>query len=340
MPSQVSVKELLESGVHFGHKSSRWNPKMRPYIYGKRNVIHIINLKETVKGLVNAMTYLYRLAAKGEDILFVGTKRAARTVIEEQAKKCGMPYVSERWIGGTLTNYATIRSRLERLLEIEKLEADGTLALYGKKEMSQILREKRKLKRNLDGIRNMTRLPAAMILIDPRKEKNAVQEAHRMGLATVALIDTDGDPDMVDFVIPGNDDAMRVIQIIATKLSEAIAEGKAQAPQIVRPKETPKPASQQTGASTAEGRDRRGGHGGHGGGGRGGGGRGGPGGGGRGRGGPGGGRGRGGPGGGRGPRAGEARAGAGAGSSTGSSATPAAPASTPPSTPPPAAPPA
>ncbi|MBI3098001.1 MAG: 30S ribosomal protein S2, partial [Planctomycetes bacterium] len=290
MPSQVSVKELLESGVHFGHKSSRWNPKMRPYIYGKRNVIHIINLKETVKGLVNAMTYLYRLAAKGEDILFVGTKRAARTVIADQARKCGMPFVSERWIGGTLTNYSTIRSRLERLLEIEKLETEGTLALYGKKEMSQILREKRKLKRNLDGIRNMTRLPAAMIVIDPKKEKNAVQEARRMGLATVALIDTDGDPDVVDFVIPGNDDAMRVIQIIATKLSEAIAEGKAQAPAVTRPKEEPK-SSSQSAASTAEGRERQGGRGGRGGGrggGHGGGHGGGRGGGGRGRGGPGG----------------------------------------------------
>ncbi len=226
MAAIVSVKELLESGVHFGHPVSRWNPKMKPYIYGKRNLIHIIDLKRTVEGLVRGYHFLSRLAARGDLVLFVGTKKQGKIVIEREAQRVGMPYVSERWIGGTLTNFHVIRTRLNRLLEIERMETDGTMDLYTKKERANLQREKRKLKRNLDGIRNMERLPGAMVIVDPRREKIALTEATRMGIPTVSLIDTDGNPELVDVPIPGNDDAMRVIQIIIGRLADAIAEGR------------------------------------------------------------------------------------------------------------------
>ncbi|MCC6739405.1 MAG: 30S ribosomal protein S2 [Planctomycetia bacterium] len=222
----VSVQELLQSGVHFGHRVSRWNPKMKPFIFGKRNLIHIINLRETIKGLIQAYEFCKKLASDGQEVLFVGTKRQAKKVAETEAARCGQHYVSERWIGGTITNYATISSRLKRLLEIEDLEAKGTLDLYTKKEKAMVLREKRKLKRNLDGLRNMKKLPAALVLADPRREKNAVAEARKSGIAVIALIDTDGDPSSVDIPIPGNDDAMRVIQIVFSRLADAVLEGK------------------------------------------------------------------------------------------------------------------
>ncbi|MBI5366556.1 MAG: 30S ribosomal protein S2 [Planctomycetes bacterium] len=210
----VNVKELVESGVHFGHRVSRWNPKMKPFIFGKRNLIHIIDLKQTVRGLVSAAHFVKKLASRGGMVLFVGTKRQAKSVVEVEAKRCGMPFANERWIGGTLTNYKTIHARLQRLLQLEAMQTDGKLDLYGKKERSQLLREMRKLKRNLDGIRTMDKLPAAMFIVDVKREKNALQEARKMGIPTIALIDTDGDPDLVDIRIPGNDDAMRVIQIV------------------------------------------------------------------------------------------------------------------------------
>ncbi len=222
----VSVKELLEAGVHFGHPVSRWNPKMKPFIYGKRNLIHIIDLKRTVEGLVRGYHFLSKLAARGDLVLFVGTKRQARNVVEREAQRIGMPYVSERWIGGALTNFGVIRTRLNRLFEIERMEQDGTMELYTKKERAGLQREKRKLKRNLEGIRNMERLPGAMIIVDPRREKIALGEAAKMGIPSICLIDTDGDPELVDIPIPGNDDAMRVIQIIIGKLADAIEEGK------------------------------------------------------------------------------------------------------------------
>jgi small subunit ribosomal protein S2 len=259
--SLISVRELLDSGVHFGHKVSRWNPKMKPFIYGKRNVIHIIDLKATVEGLVKASHFLERLAARGQEVLFVGTKRQARAVILEQAKRCGMHYVVERWIGGTLTNYATIHSRLERLFELERMEADGVMDAYGKKQKSAFLREMRRLRRNLDGLRNMKGLPGALVVIDPRRERNAVAEANRIGIPTVALIDTDGDPDQIDIPIPGNDDAMRVIQIVSTRLADAIIEGVSKRTTEVQPLEQP-PAS--AGGPPSEGRP-RGGRGGRGG---------------------------------------------------------------------------
>ena len=241
MPSlSISARELLASGVHYGHKVSRWNPKMRPYIHAKHTLIHIIDVRETIKGLVRAWHALKNLAARGELVLFVGTKRQAGAVVKEQARRCGMPYVSERWLGGTLTNYDTIRTRLHRLKEIEAWELDGTINRYSKKEQSAIQREKRKLLRNLDGLRQMDRLPSTLVLVDPVMEKIAVAEARTIGAATIALIDSDGDPDAIDIAIPGNDDSIKVVNIIVTKLADAILEGKANPIGMPRPEEIQK----------------------------------------------------------------------------------------------------
>lgn len=222
----ISARELLASGAHYGHRVSRWNPKMAPYIHARRSLIHIIDVRQTIKGLVKAWHFLRNLAARGELILFVGTKRQAGAVIRAEAQRCGMPYVAERWLGGTLTNYETIRKRLERLREIEQWEQDGTINRYSKKEQAGIQREKRKLLRNLDGLRTMERLPAALVIVDPRHEEIAVSEAHKIGAATVALIDTDGDPEEIDIPIPCNDDSMKVVQIIVSRLADAVVEGK------------------------------------------------------------------------------------------------------------------
>jgi len=222
----VSVTDLLASGVHFGHRVSRWNPKMKPFIYGKRNLIHIIDLKETLRGVIRAYRFLAGVVESGEDILFVGTKRQARSTVEAEAKRAGMPYVCERWLGGTLTNFYTIRSRLRRLIEIEKLEESGEIDLMSKKAVARMMREKRKLMRNLSGIREMNRVPGAMVVIDPHHEGNAVREAKRLDIPVVALIDTDSDPDFVDIPIPGNDDAMRSIVIVCQKLADAVIDGK------------------------------------------------------------------------------------------------------------------
>jgi small subunit ribosomal protein S2 len=258
----VQVKDLIEAGVHFGHRASRWNPKMRPYIYGKRNLIHIIDLRETVRGLLRAYRYLAKVTSNGNLVLFVGTKRQAKEAIEREAGRCGMPYVSERWLGGTLTNYRTIRDRLKRLQELEALwlpsgenpaktdlqaymkgmvNESGKLELskapetaeirrYSKKMVAQLNRELSKIQRNLSGIRHMNRLPDAMVVVDPHREHIAVKEAQRMGVATVALIDTDSDPDLVDLPIPGNDDSIRSIELILAKLADAVLEGKAALP--------------------------------------------------------------------------------------------------------------
>jgi small subunit ribosomal protein S2 len=258
----VQVKDLIEAGVHFGHRASRWNPKMRPYIYGKRNLIHIIDLRETVRGLLRAYRFLAKVASAGSLIVFVGTKRQGREAIEREAGRSGMPFVSERWLGGTLTNYRTIRDRLKRLQELEtlwlpahenpakvdlpsymktmlnpsgKLEpnlAPPTAAIHGysKKMVATLNRELTKIQRNLSGIREMNRLPDAMVVVDPKREHIAVKEAQRMGVATVALIDTDSDPDEVDLPIPGNDDSIRSIELILSRLADAILEGKASLP--------------------------------------------------------------------------------------------------------------
>ena len=227
MPSTL-VQELVESGVHFGHRSSRWNPKMRPYIYARRNKIHIIDVRETIRGLLRAKKYLADVASHGSLVLFVGTKRQAGDTVQKAAEGCGMPYVNDRWLGGTLTNFRTIRSRLSRLEELEKIRESDEINTYSKKMQSSLNREYRKMYRNLNGMRTMNRLPECMVIVDPKKEKNAVKEARKLGIATVALIDTDCDPDLVDLPIPGNDDSMRSIDLIVNILADAIAEGKTQ----------------------------------------------------------------------------------------------------------------
>ena len=225
----VLVKQLIEAGVHFGHRASRWNPKMRPYIYGRRNLIHIIDVRETVRGLIRARKYLTQVAGGGSLVLFVGTKRQAAETVEREATRCGMPFVSDRWLGGTLTNFRTIRSRLTRLEELERLRSGEELQTYSKKMQSALNREYRKMFRNLNGMRTMNRLPECMVVIDPRKEHNAVFEARKLGITTVALIDTDCDPDLVDLPIPGNDDSIRSIEIVLQQLASAVIEGKANA---------------------------------------------------------------------------------------------------------------
>ena len=220
------VKNLVDAGVHFGHRVSRWNPKMQPYIHGKRNMIHIIDVKETVKGLLRAKKLVQQTVAGGKDVLFVGTKRQARLTIESEAKRCGMHYVSERWLGGTLTNFRTIRARLNRLEELEKLWESGQIDTYSKKMKSTLSRERDRIKGNLEGIRKMERMPGLMIIIDTRREHIAVNEARKLGVTTVALIDTDSDPDLIDLPIPGNDDAMRAVDIIVKELADSVIEGK------------------------------------------------------------------------------------------------------------------
>ena len=225
------VKSLVEAGVHFGHRVSRWNPKMEPYIHGKRNMIHIIDIKETLKGLIRARKLIQQTVASGRDVLFVGTKRQARHAIEEEAKRCGMHYVSERWLGGTLTNFRTIRARLNRLEELEKLWEPGpggkaAIDTYSKKMKSTLARERDKIKTNLEGIRKMERIPGAMFVVDTRREHIAVKEARKLGVKTAALIDTDSDPDLIDLPVPGNDDAMRAIEIVLKQLADAVIDGK------------------------------------------------------------------------------------------------------------------
>ncbi|MCX7424529.1 MAG: 30S ribosomal protein S2 [Planctomycetia bacterium] len=225
----VLVKELIEAGVHFGHRASRWNPKMRPYIYARRNLIHVIDVRETVRGLLRARKYLQQVAQGGSLILFVGTKRQASDSIQREAQRCGMPFVSDRWLGGTLTNFRTIRSRLTRLEELEALRASDELGTYSKKMQSALTREYRKMYRNLNGIRAMNRVPECIVAVDPKKEKNAIREARKLGVTTVALIDTDSDPDLVDLPIPGNDDSIRSIELIIRLLADAVLAGRAAA---------------------------------------------------------------------------------------------------------------
>ncbi|MEX0717760.1 MAG: 30S ribosomal protein S2 [Planctomycetaceae bacterium] len=237
----IVVQDILEAGVHFGHRTSRWNPKMRPYIYGKRNLIHIIDIKETVRGLLRARKYLQQVAEQGSLILFVGTKRQAAEPIREAAEACGMPYVNERWLGGTLTNFRTVRSRLQRLEELETLDAQGTIGMYSKKMQSSLLREKRKIFRNLNGLRNLNRLPEAVVIIDPRKEKNCVHEARIVGAKIVSLIDTDSDPDQVDLPIPGNDDSIRSIRLILEHLAAAVKTGRGEPAEERKEERAPEP---------------------------------------------------------------------------------------------------
>ena len=230
--AEIVIQDILDAGVHFGHRTSRWNPKMRPYIYAKRNLIHIIDIKETVRGILRAQRYLQQVTANNSLVLFVGTKKQAAEAVQEAAEACGMPYANERWLGGTLTNFRTIRSRLKRLEELEELETSGELSSYSKKMQSTLIREKNKIFRNLNGIREMNRLPEAVVVIDPKKEHNCIHECHLLGIKVVGLIDTDSDPDQVDLPIPGNDDSIRSIRLVLGFLSEAINKSKGkQAPE-------------------------------------------------------------------------------------------------------------
>ncbi len=226
--SNTLVQDLIEAGIHFGQRSSGWNPKMQPFIYGKRNGIHIIDIKETVKGLLLAKRFIAKIVADGKDICFVGTKRQAKSVLESRVADVKMHWVTERWLGGTLTNFRTIRQRLKRLEELEAIEKNDNFASYSKKMESQLRREMMKIKRNLEGIRHMDKLPGALVVVDIQREVTAIREARKLGIPTICLVDTDGDPDMVDIAIPGNDDSMRSIDVVIRELCLAAAEGKQQ----------------------------------------------------------------------------------------------------------------
>ena len=224
--SVVSMKQLLEAGVHFGHQTRRWNPKMAPYIFTERNGIYIIDLQKTVKKLDEAYMFVRDIAANGGEIFFVGTKKQAMDSIKEEAERCGMPYVNARWLGGMLTNFVTIRRRIKRLEQLKGMETDGTFDLLPKKEVAKLRVEREKLEKFMGGIVNMKRQPAAMFIVDPRKERIAVLEAKKLGIPIVAIVDTNCDPDEIDYVIPGNDDAIRAVKLIAGAMADAVIEGR------------------------------------------------------------------------------------------------------------------
>lgn len=222
----VSMKQLLEAGVHFGHQTRRWNPKMAPYIFTDRNGIYIIDLQKTVRKIEEAYNFVKGLAGEGKTVLFVGTKKQAQNTIVEEAERCGMFYVNKRWLGGMLTNFQTIRRRIDRLKELEQMEAGGRLALFSKKEAAELMHEKNRLDKYLGGIKNMHRLPAAMFVVDPRKERIAVAEARKLGIPIVAIVDTNCDPDEIDYIIPGNDDAIRAVRLLTSRMADAVLEGR------------------------------------------------------------------------------------------------------------------
>ena len=223
--SVVTMKQMLESGVHFGHQTKRWNPKMKPYLFTERNGIYIIDLQQTVKLVDVAYDFVRDIATEGKEILFVGTKRQAQETIEEEAKRCEMPYVNERWLGGMLTNYQTIKKRIDRLEEIEQMEEDGVLEVLPNKEALELEREEEKLNRFLGGIRDMNGLPDAVFVVDPKKEEIAVAEANKLGIPVVAILDTNCDPDVIDHIIPGNDDAIRAVKLLTGLMADAVLEG-------------------------------------------------------------------------------------------------------------------
>lgn len=222
----VSMKQLLEAGVHFGHQTRRWNPKMKEYIFTERNGIYIIDLQKTVKKVDEAYSFIREVAANGQDVLFVGTKKQAQDAIKEEAERVNMFFVNNRWLGGMLTNFKTIRKRIDRLAQLHKMEEDGTFDLLPKKEVSKLKGEMDKLEKFLGGIKDLKRLPGAMFVVDPRKEKIAIAEAKRLNIPVVAIVDTNCDPDEVDYVIPGNDDAIRAVKLIAGAMADAVMEGR------------------------------------------------------------------------------------------------------------------
>ena len=221
----VTMKQLLESGVHFGHQTRRWNPKMKPYIFTERNGIYIIDLQKTVKMMEDAYAFVKDVIADGGTILFVGTKKQAQSTVREEAERCGMFYVNVRWLGGMLTNFQTIRKRVRRLQEIEQMGTDGSFGVLPKKEVLQLMKEKQKLEKFLGGVRDMERLPDAVFVVDPRKERIAVQEARKLNIPIISIVDTNCDPDEIDYVIPGNDDAIRAIKLICGRMADAVIEG-------------------------------------------------------------------------------------------------------------------
>ena len=222
----VQMKQLLEAGVHFGHQTRRWNPKMAEYIFTERNGIYIIDLQKTVKMIEEAYKAVSDIAAEGGTILFVGTKKQAQDAIKTEAERCGMYYVNERWLGGMLTNFKTIKKRISRLFQLDKMAEDGTMELLPKKEVIKLNLEKERLEKFLGGIKNMQNLPSAMFVVDPRKEKNAIAEAHKLGIPVIAIVDTNCDPEEADYPIPGNDDAIRAVKLIVSTIGNAILEGK------------------------------------------------------------------------------------------------------------------
>ncbi len=222
----VSMKQLLEAGVHFGHQTRRWNPKMAPYIFTDRNGIYIIDLQKTVRKMEEAYNFIRDLAMDGKDVLFVGTKKQAQESVEDEAKRCEMYYVNQRWLGGMLTNFKTIRQRINRLNELDAMETDGSFEVLPKKEVIKLRLEREKLDKNLGGIREMKRLPGAIFIVDPRKERIAIAEARNLGIPVVAIVDTNCDPDEIDYVIPGNDDAIRAVKLFASKIADAVLEGR------------------------------------------------------------------------------------------------------------------
>ena len=221
----ISMKQLLEAGVHFGHQTRRWNPKMKPYIFTERNGIYIIDLQQTVRRVEEAYNFVRDTVRDGGTLLFVGTKKQAQDTVFEEATRCGMSYVNQRWLGGTLTNFRTIRSRIEYLKQLEAMEEDGSLFSLPKKEVIALRKEKEKLQRFLGGIKNMDTLPSAVFVIDPRKERIAVAEARKLGIPIIAIVDTNCDPDEIDLVIPGNDDAIRAVKLLTSKMADAVLEG-------------------------------------------------------------------------------------------------------------------
>lgn len=222
----ISMKQLLEAGVHFGHQTRRWNPKMAPYIFTERNGIYIIDLQKTVKKVDEAYDFLRSVAEEDKSILFVGTKKQAQEAVKEEALKSGMFYVNERWLGGMMTNFATIRKSINRLKELEAMEEDGTFEVLSKKEVLALKREQEKLEKSLGGIKDMEELPGALFIVDPRKERIAVAEAKKLNIPIVAIVDTNCDPDEIDYVIPGNDDAIRAVKLLTSRMADAVIEGR------------------------------------------------------------------------------------------------------------------
>lgn len=222
----VSMKELLEAGVHFGHQVHRWNPKMKPYIFGERNGIHIIDLQKTLQMVDVAYNFIRDTVAEGKKILFVGTKKQAQEAVREEAIRCGMFYVIHRWLGGTLTNFRTIRQSIEKFKRLEKLEEREEFRRLPKKEIMRLIKKREKMRRNFEGIKDMEELPGALFVVDPKREEIAVKEANKLGIPVVSIVDTNCDPDLIDYVIPGNDDAIRAIKLLASKMADAVIEGK------------------------------------------------------------------------------------------------------------------